>query len=688
MRWKLALVATVLLFAPAVAQAQATSPDLGAYDCARVGDGTSALIARHVLQYVEGQFVEWDEYITRDETPRIVCLQRTRPNPGALSAAAAKDLLTAGARVGAPTAPSNVERAKSDTPATSDGKFRDAPAMPLPKATEPAAGVERSQSFDPDAMSPASRRYDGGPQASSSTNAASVAQALLDAAIERSAEGVERQLTDGVDDRTRISTTTSQSYPYNTVGYLSVRYPNGGTFRCSGVLVSPYVVLTAGHCVHNNDRGGYISSATFYPAQNEASSTSPTLRPNGGKSDIRWVRTTSRWTQISGPESHVTSDYQYDLAAIEFATPFTSTSTFMPITFNGTNATGYNVGYPAYTGPGAASDSGTYTEGQWYSSGADRSTASQRSYGVKEYRIDATGGQSGSPFYGSDNRLIGILSYGDDLDDRAGGPWYSTNNQSLVTGWASWTPASDSGSTASSNSVSGLRVSGIYDSSGSGNLSFLRFHNTGVSANTVDVTLANPDDGALMASWTSPSVPPNATLQVDIRTIEGEATGGTIQKRGFYVASIRPHFNGLFQHVVWRNVEGNLSNLTMCDTKITNDPTRLISVHTSTLVYGYPPSIVIHNTGTTSNTVFLGVYDAVTGTKLGSYSTGSIPPNAEVIRSIGQIEAGIGYTPGPSQFHYNIRLDSSFNGTVAYRMTNKVATDTLDMTAVCALVAQ
>ena len=239
MRWTSALVATVLIAAaaPTAALAQSTSPDLSAYDCARVGDGISALTARHVLQYVEGQFVEWDEYLTGETTPHLVCIQRLRPTPGALSAAAAKELLTAGARVGAPTAAAGVERAQSET-AASDGKFRDAPAMPLPKATQAPAGVERSQSFDPDAMSPASRRYDGAPQAASSGSSSSAieTQALQEAAVERNAAGVERQLTVGVDDRTRVSTATSQTYPYNTIGYLSVTYPSGGRFRCSAPM--------------------------------------------------------------------------------------------------------------------------------------------------------------------------------------------------------------------------------------------------------------------------------------------------------------------------------------------------------------------------------------------------------------------------------------------------------------------
>ena len=57
----------------------------------------------------------------------------------------------------------------------------------------------------------------------------------------------------------------------------------------------------------------------------------------------------------------------------------------------------------------------------------------------------------------------------------------------------------------------------------------------------------------------------------------------------------------------------------------------------------------------------------MTGAKLGSYSTGTMPPNAEVVRSTDEIEARMGFAPNARQGQYNIRLDASFAGTLAYR---------------------
>ncbi len=214
------------------------------------------------------------------------------------------------------------------------------------------------------------------------------------------------------------------------------------------------------------------------------------------------VNTTQRWTQISGPDSLPVTDYQYDLAAIKFSTPFTYTSTFMPVVFNDTASTGYSAGYPATV-------QGNASSGMWQVSGAELSNSVSflRAQGIKAYAMDASGGQSGSPFWDLDSttgrrQMMGHLSYGDDLDDDAGGPWYGGTNQSLVTGWVSWTPSS--GTTSSStNSVSGLRVPAVFDSSQNTTQSFMRFYNTSSSADTVEVTLASYDDGQLLATWTS-----------------------------------------------------------------------------------------------------------------------------------------------------------------------------------------
>jgi V8-like Glu-specific endopeptidase len=653
----------------AVAQ---TAPDLSAYDCSRVGDGITPLDSRHVLQVIDGQLTEWDEHLSRDAPPRLVCIEQTRPVVRQRDVAGARDLLAAGATADVTT----VERSQA-TPPAGDGKYRDAPPMPLPRAVPPTI-MERPQSFDAGALDSVSRRLDG---ASAAPPAAPPINVPTASAI------FERAQTVGVDDRTRVSTITSSTFPYATVGFLVVTYPSGNRFRCSGVVVSAYVVLTAGHCVHNNNEGGFISSATFYPAQNETSFTAPTLRPFGGKSDLKWVRTTQRWSQISGPDTHPTTDYQYDLGVLQFATAFTYTATFMPLVFNDTSGLAYTAGYPSSVGGGSNS------EGMWEMNGAETatSTAALRRIGVREYAIDASGGQSGSPFWDFDSstarrQLMGILSYGEDLGDIAGGPWYSTSNQTLVSSWIAWTPASDAAA-AGSNSVSGLRVPAIFDSSQPSTQSFLRFFNTGVSAATVDVTLASYDDGQLLATWTSPPIPANGSLQFDIATIEAGATGGALVRRGYYAASVRAHFNGYFQHVLWRRTDGTLTNATACDTKVTSDPTKLMNVHSSLLSAGYPATIVVHNTGTAAVTVSLGVYDARTGTKIGSYSTGSIPANGEVIRTVSDIERSFGFTPSGNQYHYNIRTESTFTGTLQSLMTNTASGVVTDMTDVCVLVA-
>lgn len=59
-----------------------------------------------------------------------------------------------------------------------------------------------------------------------------------------------------------------QSYPYSAVGMLFFSVPGEGDFACSAAVVSPRLVLTAGHCVHTgsgNDQGWH-TDFEFIPA--------------------------------------------------------------------------------------------------------------------------------------------------------------------------------------------------------------------------------------------------------------------------------------------------------------------------------------------------------------------------------------------------------------------------------------
>jgi V8-like Glu-specific endopeptidase len=71
----------------------------------------------------------------------------------------------------------------------------------------------------------------------------------------------------GPDERQRVSDTTS--FPYRAIVYLQMEFTFGIGVECSGVIIGPRTVATAGHCVY--DPGlGWAERARAYPAANGA----------------------------------------------------------------------------------------------------------------------------------------------------------------------------------------------------------------------------------------------------------------------------------------------------------------------------------------------------------------------------------------------------------------------------------
>jgi V8-like Glu-specific endopeptidase len=183
------------------------------------------------------------------------------------------------------------------------------------------------------------------------------------------------------DDRVLVS--AGEAYPWRCICSLIITAQTGGVYVGTGWLVSPRLVITAGHCVYLHDEGGWASQIEVIPGRNGTS------RPFGSavSSAFRSVR---GWT--------IDRDRDYDYGAIllpedrrfgdqlgwfGFATR--EDSHFSGITLN-------LSGYPGDGGKeGPEREQGT----QWWNS-----------RGVKDvndrqitYEIDTWGGQSGSPVW-------------------------------------------------------------------------------------------------------------------------------------------------------------------------------------------------------------------------------------------------------------------------------------------------
>lgn len=215
--------------------------------------------------------------------------------------------------------------------------------------------------------------------------------------------------------------------------------------------------------------------------------------------------------------------------------------------------------------------------------------------------------------------------------------------------------------------------------------SYLRFYNSGDAAGTVTVALRDPVTGALLAEWKSAPIAPRAAPQFDIPTIEAAAPQA-FAIPPLYSITVHADISGYFQHVLYRPQDGTISNLSTCDAGPISIPVpRASSVHSSLLSAGFPSSIVFYNTGEAAKSAVVGLYDARNGQRLGTYTTPAIAPLGQITVTVGAMEDSIGVKPGAGMYHYNVKLDNDFTGTLQHLVTNKAAGLITDMTTACPL---
>jgi hypothetical protein len=227
----------------------------------------------------------------------------------------------------------------------------------------------------------------------------------------------------------------------------------------------------------------------------------------------------------------------------------------------------------------------------------------------------------------------------------------------------------------------------VFSSAQSGAQSYVRFSNTGTSADTVKVTLTAGTTGQALGTWTSPSIPAGSSAQVSIATIESVIAPG-VAKPQFYTLAVQTLMRGNVQHVLWRPADGTLTNLSTCDSTATINRLQVVNVHSSLLQTAYPSTVVVTNTSEIPSAVQLGIFDSTSGARLGTFTTAPIPGNAQLSVAIPVLEAGATIAPqqiSPPVYHYNIQAEGAFSGYLQHLVNNMQAGVTTDMTTVCPL---
>lgn len=376
---------------------------LGIADCPAQIAGIERQPDRVVLQWIENTFYKWQEY---DLTDGRMCILMAVPQEARLTIDQMQTLLSA----------SRIWEVQAQVKGESS-------LAPL-KAADPSLQFPpiRRRQIDSSAVD---RKPDpqGHQGVSSPLNRTADTMSLADFHPESADLAPESVIE--ADDRHRVPDTTA--YPFNTIGYLTFNQSGWG-YRASAFLVSPFSALTNGHVVYDQYSNSWSTDMMVYPGQYESGAN--IYRPYGSTSAYQ-LMTSAGYFAGSG-------DPQYDYAAIQFLTPFSGISTYMPVVFTGFDID--NTTTPLALAGYPADAQGQATQDQWFN---ENMSSAQTTATVARYFMDSSGGNSGGPVWmksGGNRYVVAIHCCGWGNPNPNGGPLMGAHNQALIESWISWTP--------------------------------------------------------------------------------------------------------------------------------------------------------------------------------------------------------------------------------------------------------
>jgi V8-like Glu-specific endopeptidase len=317
--------------------------------------------------------------------------------------------------------PAPLER--SGRPAWTDKDFREAIPAPVPTATEPAEGktlgrrslktVPGKEAVEPAQLPPSAieevpelktRLFPGGEDKSGTRRGGSLAPKM---------ETHQAGTAQAPFSSSRLIPQEARlTYPYRAAGKLFYKSADGKSWVCSGAVIAPRLVLTAGHCVHEGKGAaeGFHRDFVFVPAYYYGEA------PLGAWS-FSWVVTTEEWSNSDGAVPN-----QADFAILEMRDIKTAKAGVIKLG----NQTGwFGLGVPG-NWPNHTKRLGYpvgFDQGQEMHQVDSQSAGADTEFSVV-YGSDMNGGSSGGPIIqnfgavsvGEEieglNLIVGVTSYG------------------------------------------------------------------------------------------------------------------------------------------------------------------------------------------------------------------------------------------------------------------------------------
>jgi len=236
-----------------------------------------------------------------------------------------------------------------------------APSPHSPVSSDPSYKAETSVTYDPNMKSDQYGSY-----SKAFTGTGKVNETKEKTAKESSAKApYSIKSVIGSDDRTRVTNTSA--YPYRAIVHIS-----SSIGSCTGWMIGPKTVATAGHCIYDTSSGSFAGTATVSPGRNGTS------YPYGSVKSTRYFI----------PSGWRSGNTNYDYGAIELSEPIGNTVGYFGYSYTTSSLVGTTVTISGYPG-----DKTTGT--QWQHSGP---IAISETYKL-QYAMDTYGGQSGSPVF-------------------------------------------------------------------------------------------------------------------------------------------------------------------------------------------------------------------------------------------------------------------------------------------------